>query len=338
MRRPRGSRTAMILWPPICALSGYALVMGRVCANHHFFCSHPQASHNTSADCQYSCTELTVYFKIRLAIEASSLPSCTILLIDQPPSGTLFSVNTSDNHVILGTPEVVNFGRRIDVAPAHVALRYIRMSHLATSGSGGAVIAHGSTITLHDCIFDNNTASSAGGAVFASQSILTVERTAFRSNRANRGGAIALFDSTIIVHTTTFQLNNATLDGGALHANMTMTLSAASVNLHYTQFSNNNAGDTNAGDSVYLLGVTRWLAVNVSYNPFDPLRSVETQGTALLSCTEPGDSACDPGYSCTHGLATLRCSPCQNHRTCSFLASNSCCHDIRRCRASVSIH
>jgi hypothetical protein len=279
-------------------------------------CSHPQALPNTSSDCLYSCTELTVYFKARLAIEPTSLPSCTFVPVDRAPNSAAFVVNATDNEVVLGNPNIVRFGRRVEVNAAHAALRYIKLGNLTAPSAqgGGAILAQSSTVTLYDCVLEGNRASrdgAEGGAILVSSGKLVVERAIFRGNFASRGGAIASVDSIISVASSVFQSNNATMTGGALHVNLTVARSSVSVDLRYVQFAHNYAGSASHGDAVMLRGVSRWAGVNLSYIPFDALRTVETQGMSLVSCDESDYATCQPGHGCTYGLSTLHCSPCQ---------------------------
>lgn len=281
------------------------------------FCSHPQADNTTSAGCEYSCTELSVFFKARGAIEAASLPSCTILLADAAPNAAPLLVGAAANEVIAGNPLVVDIGRRLKVTQAHAALRYIRLKGLASATGGGGVEAQSSSVTLFDCILEQNVASSSsyGGAILASASTVTIQRSVFRDNVAFRGGAIAVVDSTLIVDDSQFLQNTASEDGGAVLSSFSSASNAVQVALRYVEFAANSAGPSHAGDSIMLAGVSRWAAVNVSYSPFDALRTVETQGMALVSCDETDYATCAPGHGCTHGTATLYCTPCQPNCT-----------------------
>jgi predicted outer membrane repeat protein len=129
-----------------------------------------------------------------------------------------------------------------------------------------------------------------------------------------RGGAIALVNSMLSADSSQFVYNNASEDGGAIHASTTGVVTAVTVALRYTEFTDNHAGTSYSGDCVFLVGVSRWAAVNVSYEPFDALRSVSTQGMGMVSCDESDYETCKPGNACSYGTSTLLCSPCQSNR------------------------
>lgn len=85
---------------------------------------------------------------------------------------------------------------------------------------GGAYIGAGSSPTLTDVVFRDNTASSEGGAIYcdAGGSVL-LEDTQFEANSALNGGAIACFNSVAFeVRRVSFVGNSAVFWGGAIYS------------------------------------------------------------------------------------------------------------------------
>ena len=280
---------------------------------------------------------------VRLAADPDT-SACTHVV----PDPTAQIVVSGEDRVIIGTPTYNLMARRLEVAGprANAALRYIRMRGLTDAGSGGGAIAvQSGGVAVFDCIFEGNIASTDGGAIVGRDSIVAVERTLFARNAATRGGAIALIDSKLRTDESTFQLNMATEHGGAVHVAQGSPSAEVVVSISYTHFADNaadaacpligtaNAGDAcnadsrcryNAaddvcettsssytGDAVYLTGVSRWSAVNATYNPYDSLRTVETQGVPMVSCDDSAHMSCQLGQACSYGMTTLYCSPCQ---------------------------
>jgi hypothetical protein len=121
-----------------------------------------------------------VFFKARQALDASSLPSCTIIVADLARSDAPMIVNNAANEVIAGTPEFVGVSRRVEVSNARAAFRYIKLYNLTSSTGGGGILAQSATVTLYDCVLEGNTAvaTAAGGAILASDSTVRAAHTA----------------------------------------------------------------------------------------------------------------------------------------------------------------
>ncbi len=88
----------------------------------------------------------------------------------------------------------------------------------AVSDFGGSVsVAAGTSLTLKNCIFDQNNADFSGGAIATEpNAALTISDSTFSLNRAQYGGAIAA-NGAVNVLRGTFSENRATIDqGGAI--------------------------------------------------------------------------------------------------------------------------
>ena len=98
-------------------------------------------------------------------------------------------------------------------------------SRLQRSGRGGAICAlDNSQLTMHQCIFKENTATYSGGATYIQKSQSLFESCIFERNKVNRlnqdtgGGAISAFGAgtNIIIKQCLFKENTATYSGGAI--------------------------------------------------------------------------------------------------------------------------
>ena len=85
----------------------------------------------------------------------------------------------------------------------------------AVSISGPISTAGDSTLTLDDCVFEQNT--SAGAALNVAGSVVTVINTSFRDNTSTQdGGAIDVYEGVVDGHGLTFHNNEAGSYGGAI--------------------------------------------------------------------------------------------------------------------------
>ena len=115
--------------------------------------------------------------------------------------------------------------------------------------TGGAILAFGSTVTINDSVFSNNstlygtTTETAGGAIaIQSTSTGTIRDSVFRGNRSYQGGALShLINSSLSVSGSLF------LDNRASHAHGAVTvLETSSTTIKNSTFRGNRAA-TNGG-------------------------------------------------------------------------------------------
>ena len=106
-------------------------------------------------------------------------------------------------------------------------------SHLQKRNFGGAICAlDNSHLTMHQCIFKENTATYSGGAIFMQKTRGSFEKCTFDRNSAtsylqerNFGGAIcALDNSHLTMHQCLFKENTATYVGGATYIQESQSL------------------------------------------------------------------------------------------------------------------
>ncbi|MBQ3388678.1 MAG: hypothetical protein IJG60_05645, partial [Thermoguttaceae bacterium] len=88
-----------------------------------------------------------------------------------------------------------------------------------TGGNGGVISANGSTLTVTDCIFIENTAGDQGGAIRSENSVITIDGCTFTGNTAGgQGGAIRVWsdNKSVTITDSTFTGNSAQGQGGAV--------------------------------------------------------------------------------------------------------------------------
>ncbi|TVR77992.1 MAG: DUF1565 domain-containing protein, partial [Saprospirales bacterium] len=108
--------------------------------------------------------------------------------------------------------------------------------------NGGGLDNVGSTLTIEDCIFNNNFAVEDGGGIFFnSAGVSLIVNTVFQNNDANgEGGAVAFIGSELVnIHNCEF-LNNSAVGGGA------GLLGDSDIQLLNCYFYDNNAAEAGA--------------------------------------------------------------------------------------------
>ncbi|MDA9627810.1 T9SS type A sorting domain-containing protein [Flavobacteriaceae bacterium] len=82
---------------------------------------------------------------------------------------------------------------------------------------GGAIYSANGSLTITDCVFENNTSSDKGGAIVAAISVnVNISGSLFNGNSATRGGAIAVTGNNVdfVLDTSTFVNNTVSSNGG----------------------------------------------------------------------------------------------------------------------------
>lgn len=87
------------------------------------------------------------------------------------------------------------------------------------SGGGGGIWALDGSVTLANCLFDNNTSQFAGGAVYLRCGTTVITGCTFIENSAvSSGGAIYCFDANLTATDCLFTENHAEHVGGAIYS------------------------------------------------------------------------------------------------------------------------
>lgn len=169
---------------------------------------------------------------------ASSLGTTTITV-----SSTLVIHNSvtidGGNRITLSANdncEIMQIGRSSGSASMDVELRNLTFKNgCCASGNGGAIYfsQYGSTLTIKNSSFYDNTAYYRGGAVYFSSSngTLTISDSTFAGNSAGtQGGAVYMPYGTAKITNTSFSDNSASSDAGALLGSGTISNSSFSGN------------------------------------------------------------------------------------------------------------
>lgn len=157
------------------------------------------------------------------------------------------------------------------------------------SDYGGAIYSYGSSPTIENCIFLENSATESGGAIFHRQNWasmvirdcsffdnearsggalyfqtagMSITRSEFSENSASTtGGAITFWNGWLSVSWSTFYLNTATYSGGAIG----IIGSGASATVSDSAFFNNSAGyssyygDVSGGGAIKVAGGKKYV-------------------------------------------------------------------------------
>jgi len=124
------------------------------------------------------------------------------------------------------TPDEVVFdgggARQLDISGGAVTITGVHFSggQAPAGQSGGAVRVTGGSFTAVDCEFVGNAADGSGGAIYASNTTLSLQQGClFDSNQAANGGAVAVDNATFFdPNGSSFVANTASADGGGMHA------------------------------------------------------------------------------------------------------------------------
>ena len=125
---------------------------------------------------------------------------------------------------------------------------------------GGAIWAHGNTVTIANCEFADNGGriGGMGGAVMVDGGDAHISYSVFRNNIGHNGGALGLTGGAIVVDRCVFHDNEADFMGGAIYK-----LNAESLDIRNSIFSGNHASKW--GGAVY---ATSWgPESNFDYTP-----------------------------------------------------------------------
>ena len=88
---------------------------------------------------------------------------------------------------------------------------------VTNNAGGGAIYSSNGSLTITDCVFENNTSSDKGGAIVAGNSVnVNISGSLFNGNSATRGGAIAVTGNNVdfVLGTSTFVNNTVSSNGG----------------------------------------------------------------------------------------------------------------------------
>ena len=157
--------------------------------------------------------------------------------------GNGYSINAND----LGRAFVVLQGAELVLSNVKIINANSLNNNTTTCGS----ILNFGSLSVNDCIFDNNHAEFGGAIYSASNSITTISGiNSFTNNNAKTfGGAIAITDNaTLNIHgKNTFDSNEAADGGGALYLN---TLANVSLSDHSYFYSNAVRGSRSSGGAI----------------------------------------------------------------------------------------
>ena len=125
------------------------------------------------------------------------------------------------------------------------------------TSSGGAIYCYGSTLTIANCTFSENTAGYFGGAIDNdANSTCVVVNSTFTENTADNGGAIDNYGSTLTVVNSTFSGNTAYYGGAIYNYNSTLYL-------YHNTFVDNSAA--NIGGGIYNYNAVTLYSYNCLY-------------------------------------------------------------------------
>lgn len=193
---------------------------------------------------------------------AAAAPNATITIANTVNSITLvqgqITINKSLTITSNATPNTditTSLSRIFDVTAGTLTINNVKFSN-GSAADGGAIQIENASVTLNNCILDNNIANASngsGGAIYVKTGAnLTANNSTFSNNRANRaGGAIeAVAGTTITLNNVDFLNNNAGVfpataapgNGGALHIT-----GAGTANIMGGTVSNNQAAAEGGG-------------------------------------------------------------------------------------------
>ena len=145
--------------------------------------------------------------------------------------------------------EGIGTGGAIFAKESKITLENSIISHVNGSFYGGTIYCLAGTIKISETIFDYNTAEDYGGVLYTVNTDVTIKHSLFQFNSASLGGVLSLFWGTTITINGSIFSNNRVNDmvdtvgdasGGAIFA------SVATLHISNTIFRNNKAGSGGA--------------------------------------------------------------------------------------------
>jgi parallel beta-helix repeat protein len=115
-----------------------------------------------------------------------------------------------------GVTRILSVSAPLDSAVPHLTLQRLTLQGGKADGSGGAILRFGGTLTIIDCVLQDNAASpdaleASGGAIHAvGGGATTIVGTTLARNRASNGGALGLLDSELVLVNSVVRDNAAT--------------------------------------------------------------------------------------------------------------------------------
>jgi hypothetical protein len=127
-----------------------------------------------------------------------------------------------------------------------------KLPAIVSAWCGGGMLAVGSSMTVRNCVFEDNEATFGAG-IYMLNCAGRIEGTTFRQCRASAyGGGAELFESTTVVRDCTFTQCSAVAAGGGMH------VAKGGASIEASAFGNNTCYERGGG---------------LSYDPFDDLAS-----------------------------------------------------------------
>ena len=204
-------------------------------------CSLPKAINNansgttdtTDGDCTIG-TDIVFSVSGEISISGGPLPAITGT-VGVDGSGQTITVSGGNTNGLFG----VNLGGSLMVSNLTIAN--------GTTNVGGAIDNNGTT-SVNDVTFTGNSAAEAGGAIFNDGTSLTISNSTFANNTqtvsdvANDGGGAIFTEAGVTTITgSTFSTNTASSNGGAIYADNTVSVTATTLNVTNSTFSQNSA-------------------------------------------------------------------------------------------------
>lgn len=115
-----------------------------------------------------------------------------------------------------GATRILSLSAPLDSAVPHLTLQRLTLRGGKAEGSGGAIMRFGGTLTIIDCVLQDNAASPdalevSGGAIHAvGGGATTIVGTLLAGNRASNGGALGMLDSELVLVNSVVRDNAAT--------------------------------------------------------------------------------------------------------------------------------
>jgi hypothetical protein len=131
----------------------------------------------------------------------------------------------------------------------------------ADGGTGGGLLAEGSTVNLLNCTFRENTAAAGGGGVAAMDSTeLKVRSTLFTQNRSSTAGGLLADRCWVDIQLSIFDRNRANMAGSALQI---LGRQTAGVNPNIVNNTFYRNGVDNEGTSIFTQDVSPEIVRNI---------------------------------------------------------------------------
>ena len=202
-------------------------------------------------------------------------------------------------------------GAGIYIAESDVHLDHTEVSGNIAETGGGVYVTNSSSLSLNNCVLDENEATEDWGGALYSRVPVTIETSTFSRNRGTWGGAIYARNHSFDISHSTFFQNQSNDDGGAVYVR---DLAATFLDCEFREnVSGRNGGGSIAFDVDGQFTSCRWID-NVSAGAGGGHYDLDNNAQLMAGCEWFGNIAAEGGGGLFATSKLLQLQDCLWHQ------------------------